>query len=497
MMYGVDFKMTENLTGIEYTSYPKIDIIKDGASLESIDTSVSRLNQPLADMLEYIGLPTEDVLVSTEERKKVIYSLQSTLDILPIEEKEKAYYLSKFAVAVTVGLFDGALNFLWNETVTAIRKMAYKFDLQYFFTIAGELSSKYKKLSTYEDFEVVSEHDLLEICRRIGLLNDINHKRLEHVNYLRNHASSAHPNQNEITGIEMLGLLENCLKYAIIAKPDHSVIQIQTLLTNIRIHKIPTEDYEIITEDMKKQPQERLDDFIISIHGLFCDERQEQSVKDNIEGLAKGIWQATSKDVKYAIGAKFGLYRKNGETLKKEATQRFLEIVDGVQYKDDDSLAAELIEKLQYLRSAHYEFNNFYNESVHAKSIADSLPVNGIPDSVRKLFVKTIVVCYVGNGNGRREGVDEGAIPYYEEFIRNFSIKEIKEFLKLFEDKEFIGDFHKDIPDNRLRKLIGEFKKETSDVHLNSALDYMLKYPKNRMDKIGIDTGYKDILKNI
>lgn len=134
--------------------------------------------------------------------------------------------------------------------------MVNKFDLQYFYSVAGTLNNRYKNLNTFEDFELISDYDLLEICRRIGLLSDINFNRLEHVNYLRNHASSAHPNQNDVTGTEMLSLLEHCLKHAIIAEPDTSVIQIKTLLDNIRKNSIPAEDISVISQELLKQPKE-------------------------------------------------------------------------------------------------------------------------------------------------------------------------------------------------------------------------------------------------
>lgn len=433
-------KLTES-NDLQYELVPNFNIIHEGCTPKSIDTSVATLNQPLADMLNYIGLPTDNVLVPIEERRKVIFALESTLDILPLTEKAKAMYLSKFTVAITVGLFDGALNFLWNETVNALRNMVNKFDLQYFYSVAGTLNNRYKNLNTFEDFELISDYDLLEICRRIGLLSDINFNRLEHVNYLRNHASSAHPNQNDVTGTEMLSLLEHCLKHAIIAEPDTSVIQIKTLLDNIRKNIIPAEDITVISQELLKQPKERINDFILTLFGLYCDERQDEFVKDNIELLAKPIWNGIDDEIKYRIGSKFGLYRKNAQVYKKDSTQRFLEIVDGLKYKDEDSLAAELIDKLQTLRTVHYNFYNFYNESVHASSIAESLPKSGIPESARKLFVKVIVVCFAGNGQGYREGVDESAVVYYQKFIDNFEVKEIKEFLKLFSDTEFVRDF--------------------------------------------------------
>ncbi len=258
----------------------EINLIPSNNTPAKIETSISAFNQPLANLLRHIGLPTENILSPIAERRKVIYALESTLEILPIEERQKATYLSKFTVAITVGLFDGALNFLWDETINALRRLIISFDLQYFYNVAETISPRYRNLYTEQDLEVISEHDLLEICRRIGLLNDINYRRLAHVNYLRNHASAAHPNEIEITGIEMLSMLEHCLKYAITARPDHSVIKIKQLLENIRKNEIPDEDFQIIGSDFSKLPQERIDDFLLSIFGLYCDPRQAQHVKN-------------------------------------------------------------------------------------------------------------------------------------------------------------------------------------------------------------------------
>ncbi|MFN9983440.1 MAG: hypothetical protein ACK53Y_26165, partial [bacterium] len=133
-----------------------------------VETSIEAFSEPLADFLFYVGLPTENIFSPIEERRKIICSLESVLEILPLEKKEKAQYLSKFVVSVTVGLFDGALNFLWNETINALGKLIVKFDLEYFYNVAGTISPKYRNLHSEEDLEAVSAHDLLEILRRIG-----------------------------------------------------------------------------------------------------------------------------------------------------------------------------------------------------------------------------------------------------------------------------------------------------------------------------------------
>lgn len=475
----------------------QIILIPANNSHEEVETSIAAFNQPLANLLTHIGLPTENILSPIEERRKVIFTLGSTIEILPLEDRKKSIYLSKFTVAISVGLFDGALNFLWDETVKALRRLASSFDLEYFLVVAKTINNKYKNLNSPDDLEAIGDHDLLEICRRIGLVNDINYKRLEHVNYLRNHASAAHPNDNDISGIEMLGLLEICLKYAIIAKPDISVIRIKQLFQNIRTNEIPLEDFPIIGEDLRRQPQERIDDFLLSIFGVYTDTSINARTKKNIDRLTPHIWNAVTEETKHQIGAKFGLFRKNGNVERKDAVQKFLETINGLQYKDEDSLAAELIEKLQNLRTVHFENNNFYNEYSHAKSIAESIPMNGIPESVRKFFVKVICICHVGNGKGYRDGVDEGAIKYYAKFVEDFTISEIKDFLHLFRDPEFVIDFNYSKPDSRVRSLVKFFKSKTKDVHINKVLDLIESFPKNNLQSLAIDIRYKEPMKFI
>ncbi|MHC5855188.1 hypothetical protein [Nostoc sp.] len=476
----------------------EIILIPVGIKSSQIENSIAALNQPYIDFLNHVGLPTENIFSPIEERRKAIYAIESTLEILTLQEKKKSEYLSKFVISIIQGLFDGALAFLWDETIKALHRLVIGYDLQYFYEVAGTISSKYKDLHSEEELEAISAHDLLEISKRMGLINDINFKRLETVNYFRNHASSAHPNNNDLTGSEMIVFLEHCLKYAITAKPDYSVVSIKQLRDNIRKNVIRDEDFIVIGNDFSKQPQVRKDDFLLSIFGIYCDSKQEQYVRVNIEKLIPYLWDNATDDTKYRIGSKFGLYRKNGDNFKRDSTQRILELVDGLRYKDEDSLAAELIEKLQNLRTVHFEFNNFYNEYPHAKSIAKSIPTNGIiPPSVRKIFVKNICICYCGNGKGYKEGIDEKALPYYESFIALFKIEEIKEYIKLFNDSEFLYDLDTPKADKRMRQLANSLRDKTTNVHINKGLYIISTFPKLVLHKIHLDSTYQEAIKYI
>ena len=468
----------------------KKDIINTGSS--ELSQPIDDLHYQLENYLSHVGLPIENVVVPIAERKKVITSLEESLSIIPVDERIKSHYLSKYTVAISVGLFDGALNYLWDETVRALRRLIIAFDLQYFYSIAEKISSRYKTLSKEEDIDQVSEHDLLEACRRIGLLSDVNYQRLEHVNYMRNHASAAHPNDNDIDGHEMLGWLSVCLRHAITAKPDHSLIAIKQLLTNIRTAVIPATDYAVIGSDLVKQPEHRIDDFLWSVFGLYTADKTTSDAKQNIAGIAPFIWNAASEDRKYEIGAKFGVFRKNGEVSRKDTCQEFLQIVGGLQYKDEDSLAGEIIEKLENLNRAHFGSNNFYNEYPHALALDASLPPSGIvPRAARSMWVKILSICFVGNGHGYRQGVDESALPYYEKHINNFTEHEIVEFIKLFGDPEFTSPLAHNVPDKRVRQQATILTAKTTNAHIIKSLDLIINAPTLTAYKVHDTTAFK------
>jgi len=473
----------------------ELTIIPTDITSSEVETNLATINNPLNMFLEHYSLPTEDIFSPIEERRKIITALGSVFEILSLDKRKKSNYLSKFTVSVSLGMFDGALAFLWDETIRSLREMIINFDLHYFYSIAQNISPRYKGLSTSEDIEAISEYDLLDISRRIGLLSDINHRRLEQVNYFRNHASSAHPNENELSGLELITFLENCIKYVINAEYDESTLEIKRLFSNIRNSEINTSDIQSIIEALARLQQNRINDFTLSLFGLYCEERTTDIVRENIDKLSVGLWGLIEEEIRYKIGAKFGYYRIHAENNRKDLVQRFLLNVDGNTYKDDDSLTTELIEKLQNLRTAHYGMNNFYNEYTHALSINQSLPETSIPKGAKKDFVKIVSICFAGNGLGYKEGVDERALPYYQNFINKFYEDEIKIFLELFSDHEFVSDFKSKKVIRRVKQLSQNLLEKTENLFLKKALQLIIDSP--RIDKISDTTAFKEVLSNI
>src|SRR5216684_5466954 len=192
---------------------------------------------------------------------------------------------------------------------------------------------------------------------------------------MRNHASAAHPNQSHLTGQEMTAWLSNCLRHAITAKPDRAVIVTKQLLTNIRSGLIPLEDVPVIAADFNNFTPERIDDLLWTLFGLYVDPTQKIETRTNIANLAPHVWALASEDRRLQVGARHEHFIKQADQQRKTFADEFLVRVNGQQYRSEDVLAGELLDKLRSLNAAHNGMNNFYNEWPHAASLTSSLPV--------------------------------------------------------------------------------------------------------------------------
>jgi hypothetical protein len=161
-------------------------------------------------------------------------------------------------------------------------------------------------------------------------------------------------------------------------------------------------------------------------------------------------------------------------------------------------LAGELIDKLGNLKTVHYGHNNFYNEFAHAKILGDSLPKNGlVPRAARALWVKVICTCFIGNGLGYREGVDESAATFYRKYINSFTESEIIEFLYLFNDVEFTAPLSLQKCDRRTRGLAQDLLKKSQNVYVQRALNLVVQAPQNTLDNLGLTSAFQAQLQNI
>ena len=112
--------------------------------------------------LKQLGLPSDNILASDEDKQIVANNIQSLILNIPPSQRENASYLAKFVSSVAIGRFDSALNDLWNEVVNQLRKSVVLYGIDIFFDTAVPNKDR-DDYSKEEDLSSIKDRTLLDL----------------------------------------------------------------------------------------------------------------------------------------------------------------------------------------------------------------------------------------------------------------------------------------------------------------------------------------------
>ena len=427
----------------------------------------------LESYLDSVGLPKDNILVPYGRRSPVFQNMPTVLEYLTDDQKSEASYISKFATACAVGLFDAALNYLWNETVRNLRDKVTRFDLDYFFDSVASGSVPRSKLKSETDLEKLDDWELIRGCRTTGIITENGFRHLDYVRNMRNHASAAHPNQNDITGLQIISWLETCILEVLAKEPTGPVIEVRKLLHSLRTEHLSEADISIIEANLPLLPEDLAESLLRSVLGMYTDTAIDAHIRDNLKLVAESIWITVSNGARREAGLKQAVLAANGDVKRARLAREFIEIVDGLEYLTAETRAAEMSETLDNLITAHYGYNNFYTETAPARLLYRLVPPNGdIPRSVIPKYVKTVTMCRIGNGFG----VARGAVGNYEKLLARFSDVHIREFINLVRDPDVSSRLQFSACASRIQKLAAMLETRSVNPRLKEMLSFIGEY---------------------
>lgn len=394
------------------------EIVK-GKENEMVVENIDSTNTLYLSLLSNLGLPTKNILAPVTERKAAFINLPYVIEKIPEKELGGADYFSKFFVAVGNGLFDAALNYLWDETISQLRLRIVNSDINYFYDLAVS-DQKRSDFSRPEDLVKLDDSTLIDGSLKIGLISQIGFKQLDNIRYMRNWTSSAHPNQNELTGLDLVHWMEICIKEVINLPPSDIVIKINQLLQNIKENLIEKEQSELIISLFSELNQEKIDSLIQGFFGIYINDETAQQTRTNINILAPSLWNFVTEEIKYSIGTRVATFIANSVQPSIELGKQFLDIVSGNSYLPEAVKSPYIKQAIEDLSNSHRTFQNFYNEPSYARALKKLVGEHNIPMSLYYLYTKTLVDVFVTNGNG----VCWDANEIYKDLIRNFDSKQ-------------------------------------------------------------------------
>lgn len=455
--------------------------------------AVQTFSSELASYLDQMGLPSHEILVPYNRRRPVFNNMPDVLDSLTDEQRLKAVYISKFAAACAVGLFDAALNYLWNETIWNLREKVAKFDLEYFFDSVVTDTRRRSKLRVEADLEKLEDWELIRGCHSTGIITENGFRHLDYIRDMRNHASAAHPNQIDITGLQIIGWLETCIVEVLAKQPSGPVIEVRRLLHSLRTEQLTEADVSPIETGLESLPEELSGALLRAVIGMYTDTKLSSQVKDNIQLVAELIWKATSPEVRSEIGLKQATLAANGQKARANLAREFIEIVGGFEFLTDDTRAGEMSTILDDLMMAHHGLNNFHTESVPARLLFRLARKGNLPKAVLKKHVKTVTMCRIGNGYG----VSWSGRRYYNKMIARFTEPHILEFVNLVYDPEVASRLRLSSCADAYQALATTLKERAVKPRLKEVLRFIEKCPSGEVSGLKENAKYRRLRRTL
>lgn len=467
-----------------------IKVIDSNSTIE-VANSVDSYSEGLQKYLEGLDLPSENVLVEPEERMDVIENLPRVITRLSPERKKESMYISKFVAACGAGLFDAALNFLWNETVINLRSKVVRFDMEYFLNSTITDSKRREGFKSEDDLNKLDEWELIKGCKDTGIITEIGYKHLDYIRDMRNHASAAHPNHNDLDGFQLTSWLQTCIKEVLGKEPEGPVLEVKRLLNNLRKNELHEGDMPPIMANIEKLPIELVDSTLRAVFGMYTDSRLDAKVRNNLKLVAPSLWENGSVEARNHSGLKYAVFSANADVDRKSLAHEFLVFVEGLSYLPSEQIIVEMDQTLDNLFMVHNGFNNFHNEPPHARLLYSYVPSTGdVPEQIVSKYVKVITMCSIGNGYG----VSNSAYIYYKELLARFKEEQIVKFVKILNDSDMRSRLQFIECAENYKVLAQEFLPRVTNISVIKALETIINSSVKKLNKLSNETGFKKVI---
>jgi hypothetical protein len=427
----------------------------------------------LAQYLEDSGLPSANILVPLTQRQIVFHNAGPVIELIDLEQRQRSVYFSKFLAAVASGLFDAALNYLWDETIAALRKRVAQYDLSYFYDNAVKSQEKRKRLRSQEDLDKIDDSELVHGARAIELISALGFRHLEYIQFMRNWASAAHPNHNEITGLQLVSFAETCIREVLNLPLSDTVIEIKRLLESIRSTTITESEARQIATFFNQLSQDQVSRFAQGLFGIYTRADTSAQALQNVRLLLPHLWGRVEEPVRGQIGVKFGRFVANNDQHAKNLAREFIGIAGAESYIPDSLRAIEITSAMDELLIVHRGYNNFYTEPPLARELRRLVGDRGnFPSAASREYVYGLVEVFITNGHG----VAENADPIYRELLGFLTSEQALAAILSFQEDTIATRLRRPLCEQHYRELLTMMRSHASAPVVGELIDHIEGY---------------------
>lgn len=422
---------------------------------------------PALDQLtSALGVP-RDILASAGEIETAWNNLPGVLKKIPPTLRTEG--MARMCVAVAAGLFDSAINYIWNSSIIELREKVKRFGLNVVEQITGK--------SNFDDAALLDLKDaeLLSLSLKLNLITEDGYFFLDHCREIRNNFSAAHPVVGKIDDHEFISFANRCAKYALGNENNPVGVDIATFMVAIKSGKFSVEQKDQWVQRIGKTHEAQQNLLFGSLHGIYSDPSSNEEARVNSLSIAAEFAPHFTPKAKSDLINRHHDYIAKGDDKRHKASQQFFEKLGMLALLGEHEVHSLLSNASKRLMSVHLAFDNFYNEPPFAERLLQLSQQAAIPDTVKEELVTAVVTCGIGNPYG----VSNAAVAYYQKMVKGFSPSEVEIMLSLPGTKTIAGERLKNYVTcrNRFKNLVGLIDPSTVPSKARATYKILTKQP--------------------
>ena len=233
------------------------------------------------NMMKSLGIP-RNFLPNIDQIDWGLNGIYHTLDN-NLSKDEVDDLVVKMTIASSVGLFDGAIVYMWNKVIKTLRMEVESFGPSMVKTILG------KNENIEDSLDSMPDNRLITLAYQLNIIGEDGKMFLQQCREVRNRASIAHPTNIKIDAEEMINFVNRCCKYGLANTSKGQGVELKEVLSTIRNENVTEESINVLAEKLKKSFQLQQEFFMKILYKKYIDPSENSFLLNFKNKLATGL----------------------------------------------------------------------------------------------------------------------------------------------------------------------------------------------------------------
>lgn len=233
----------------------------------------------ISELTASLGIPRH-VLARDEEIQYAWRDLPRELREIPPDLRGEL--VARMCVAVSTGLFDGAMNYAWNAAILQLRTKIRNFGLP---IVAQILQSDFEEKHLLE----LQDSRLLELALKLNLVNEDGFFFLDQCREVRNNFSAAHPTMGSVNDREFTTFLNRCVRYALADASSPKGVDIGAFISAVKGPRFNANQHDVWVQRLVDTHDAQRQMLVGMVHGIYCDPNTSEPSRLNALDIGSSL----------------------------------------------------------------------------------------------------------------------------------------------------------------------------------------------------------------